>query len=372
MKTWNPIVALHVLSVVLAFLGPNDKKDDAQAPKKSSKPETAAQKTKDDVKNDSKVNTKNDVKKEVKKDADRSDKKKVKNDADKDSRHEAHQGASEDEQAVRKVVEQFEKAFNDHDAKAVAALFGKDAEVVNAEGHQYRGREEIEQSFSAFFEEVPDVSVSVDIDSIRPLGSALMIEEGTSTMTIRDEDPQDIVRYTVIYSKEDNDWAMIYARDTTADEANDQHIKRLAWLIGDWIDESSEAVVVTNYRWSENQRAIEGEFHLHAPGYPSMDGKQRIAWDPQAKQLRSWIFDSEGGFASGLWSETEEGWIVKMAGVLPDGQTTSATNSFHRQSDDHLVFRSVDRVIGGMVLPDGEEITVVRHAPKPEEISAKP
>ena len=34
---------------------------------------------------------------------------------------------------------------------------------------------------------------------------------------------------------------------------------------------------------------------------------QRIGWDPAAKQIRSWEFDSEGGFGEGTWGETATG-----------------------------------------------------------------
>ncbi|MFO0919695.1 MAG: SgcJ/EcaC family oxidoreductase [Planctomycetaceae bacterium] len=275
---------------------------------------------------------------------------------------------SADDEAIRKVVEQFEEAFNRHDAKGVAGLFTMQAEMINAEGHEVRGREEIEQTFDALFESSPDAKVDVEIESIRALGDALVIEEGSSCLTY-DDGPREICRYTVIYTKEDDQWRMSYARDSANDESHEEHLMELAWLIGDWIDESSDAVVMSNYRWTENRQAIEGEFVIHAAGYPALDGTHRIGWDPQSRQLRSWVFDSAGGFASGLWSRTDEGWLVKLTGVLRDGRTTSATNRLQQQGCDHLVFQSVDRAIGGTALPDGEELSVVRHGPKPESLS---
>ncbi len=60
--------------------------------------------------------------------------------------------------------------------------------------------------------------------------------------------------------------------------------------------------------------------------------------------------------------------MIKMSGVMRDGRTTSATNVLQRQSSDHLSFQSTDRVIGGIALPDGDELIIVRHPPKPETV----
>ena len=57
-----------------------------------------------------------------------------------------------------------------------------------------------------------------------------------------------------------------------------------------------------------------------------MKGSQRIGWDPSAKRLRSWVFDSEGGFGEGVWSKSGNQWIAKMTGVTSDGKTASSTN----------------------------------------------
>lgn len=328
MKHWSPLAVLHVLSLVLTFQDGDEPREKPSQERSEQTSRKADRQTTDDATFDG-------------------------------------------EQDIRKLSERFQHAFNEHDAKRLAELFGANAQIVNAEGQTCRGREEIEQSFADYFESNPESTVSIEIETIRPLTSTMVIEEGTTTTTAKEDGPDVLARYTVIYTKDGEEWTACYARDTTSDETADENIRQLNWLIGDWMDESSDAIVMTNYRWADNRRAIEGEFHLHSPGYPTMDGTMRIAWDPQARQLRSWIFDSEGGFASGLWSETEDGWMIKITGVMRDGRTTSATNTLRRQSGDHMIYLSTDRTLGGIAMPDGEELTVVRVAPAPEEVSSK-
>lgn len=361
LKLFNPLLAVHLLCLTFSLNDP-EKKTDAKKVEPNQPAQAAADKKGDDA----------DSKKTDAKDAD-SKKSDVKDaDEKKDITEPLDQKGRANAEAIRKTAHAFEKSFNDRDAKALAANFALHAEIIDCDGTVTQGRENIEQNFADYFEENPDATISTDITSIRSLGPDLMIEEGTTYLTSNETSPQEIVHYTVIYSKAGDEWLMTYARDTTSADAADESIKNLAWLIGDWMDESDDSTVVTKYRWSSNRKAIEGEFHIHATGYPALDGTLRIGWDPQAKQLRSWVFDSEGGFASGLWSRSEEGWMVKMNGVVHDGRATSATNVLRRESNDQLVFQSIDRSIGGVTLPDGEELSIVRHAPTPESVSVNP
>ena len=39
---------------------------------------------------------------------------------------------------------------------------------------------------------------------------------------------------------------------------------------------------------------------------------QVIGWDPAAKQVRSWVFDSGGGIGEGIWTKQGDKWIKKV------------------------------------------------------------
>ena len=146
--------------------------------------------------------------------------------------------------------------------------------------------------------------------------------------------------------------------------------KELDWLVGEWVDESDEAVVHTTCQWSDNQAFLLRSFRLRVRGKDEMSGTQRIGWDPRLKQIRSWVFDSDGGFSEGLWTRDGERWVIKTAGVLKDGRSASATNILTRINRDHARWASVDRTLGGEVLADAEEIALVRTPPQPH--SARP
>jgi hypothetical protein len=89
-----------------------------------------------------------------------------------------------------------------------------------------------------------------------------------------------------------------------------------------------------------------------------------LGWDPVQLKIRSWTFDSDGGFSEGTWTATDEGWIVKSTATLPNGQTGSATLTISVKDDDQISVKSFDRIIGDVV-EEPFEITITRRPPEP-------
>jgi uncharacterized protein (TIGR02246 family) len=56
-------------------------------------------------------------------------------------------GATEDEEAIRKLMDEFVAAYNQHDAEAMADLFAPDADVCVSLS-RYRGRDQIASFFA--------------------------------------------------------------------------------------------------------------------------------------------------------------------------------------------------------------------------------
>ncbi|MEO3782417.1 SgcJ/EcaC family oxidoreductase [Actinocorallia sp. B10E7] len=57
-----------------------------------------------------------------------------------------------DLEAVRRLLEKLNEAWNDGDARAYAELFVEDADYVTFFGHNFAGREAIEESHRGLFE----------------------------------------------------------------------------------------------------------------------------------------------------------------------------------------------------------------------------
>ena len=290
---------------------------------------------------------------------------------------------ADDEATLRAVVAEFAKAFNAGDAKALAALFTANARIVTMGGQAIDGREAIELRFAASFRDNPGQTIVVKTESIRFLDADAAVEEGTATV----ETPGSAGESRAIDGDHPLRRDLREARRQVASGQHPRlppcrvgpvvesvtahdHLKELEWLVGEWIDESDEAEVRTTCRWSEHQAFLIRSFQVRVRGKEEMSGTQRIGWDPRLKQIRSWVFDSDGGFSEALWSRDGDRWVIKTTGVLKDGRSASATNILTRINRDHVKWASVDRTIGGEVLADAEEITLVRKPPQPR--SARP
>ena len=142
-------------------------------------------------------------------------------------------------------------------------------------------------------------------------------------------------------------------------------------MVGEWLDESSDSIIHATCRWSDDKNFLLRDFVIHVQGKPVMNVTQRIGWDPLTKQIKSWVFDSDGGYGDAFWARNGNQWIIKSTGVLPDGRIATATNILTRTGPNTARWASTERTVGGEVAPDHHESVMVRRPPPPQ-ISARP
>ncbi len=274
---------------------------------------------------------------------------------------------SVDEEEIRQTDESFVKAYNQGDAKAIAAHFTTNAEYVDELGNVFQGRDAIEESLTAFFIENPKCSLAMNIDTIRFLSPEVAVEDGRTNITRSETKDSIDSRYTTVHVKTDGKWLAASVRDH-APKDRKQHraqLEHLGWLLGDWVDEGDESIVNFSCESVDNGNFLLRKFTIVVAGQEAMSGTQRIGWDPQTGKLRTWIFDSEGAYGEGLWHRDGENWVLKTTGVTADGETASSTSIYTFVNDHMMTWQSVDHEITGVQQPDSEIYTIVRQAPFP-------
>ncbi len=273
-----------------------------------------------------------------------------------------------DAKAIAGLVASFTKAFNAGDAAAAAATFAEDALVVDEQGERTEGRAAIRDQLASSFTGTPGRTIAIMTDSLRFLGSDTALEEGRTTITPAGAGSvPETTRFTVVYVKHDGQWLQSAVRDETSEGHEltpHDRLKELEWLVGEWINESHDAVVQTTCKWTGDGNFLIREFTMKTRGQPVLSGTQRIGWDPTRSQFKTWIFDSEGGFGEGYWTKNGDQWVIKAEGVRQDGQHASATNIITRLGKDRASWQSVDRTIGGAAVPGVDEFTIVRKPPE--------
>ena len=217
-----------------------------------------------------------------------------------------------------------------------------------------------------FFEKFPGATSTMTADSVWMVSPGLAIEEGRRVVSTKDDKPSAASRYTLVMIKQQGEWKIASGREVEDDDSLSPHdrLKPLAWLVGDWVDEGSDAVVQISCKWSEDTNYLLVDFNAKVQGKPALKSKQRIGWDPLTQKVKSWVFDSDGGYGEGLWSQVENRWVIKSTAVMPDGQTGSATIMLEPQGKDSYLMKGFDRIRGKTAERDFE-LKIVRRPPAP-------
>ena len=171
-----------------------------------------------------------------------------------------------------------------------------------------------------------------------------------------------MTRYSAVHVKRDGQWLIdrISEREIVAPPSHYEQLKELEWMIGDWTDQAGEGTVSTECHWARNNNFIIRSFTVSIAGTVEMAGMQIIGWDAATKQIRSWVFDSDGGVNQGVWKRTGDLWSVRQTATLPDGTLASSTSLLTPLDQNSFTWQQVNRVVGGELLPNLEEIVIER------------
>jgi uncharacterized protein (TIGR02246 family) len=263
---------------------------------------------------------------------------------------------------IRRDWDKLTAAISGGKADEAVAMFLVKGELVDEQGTVYQGQAEIKELLTAFFAKFPGTKMQNEIESIRVLGT-IAIQEGRRITTAKDGSVS-TMRYTAVLAKTDQGWRIASLRDI-GDEAlptPGELLMPLSWLIGDWINEGSDARVKLSYRWSEDKNFILGEISVTRNDKIVMKSSQRIGWDASLGTPRSWTFDSDGGFTESTWTQVQDMWIVRASAVMPEGLTGSAILKITNGEAGRYVMTGTNRIIGD-ALDDDFEITVVKLPP---------
>lgn len=269
---------------------------------------------------------------------------------------------ADDEAMIRKAVQDYSDAFNAGDAKLLASMWSPDAVYTNPDsGSHVVGQTAIESQFSGIFAANQGIKITTTTDSVQFISPTVAAEFGTARILHPESDPED-TQYTAIYVKRDGKWLLDRVTEETVPvvSSNYEQLKPLEWMIGSWIDEDKDTTVETTCEWTKNRNFIRRMFAVSVRDRIEVSGMQIIGWDPSTKQIRSWVFDSDGGFGEGVWGQKGDAWQVQIQGVAPDGSKSSSVNMFQRINDDSFTWQSVSRVVGGELLPNVDPVVVRR------------
>jgi len=256
----------------------------------------------------------------------------------------------------------YEAAYAKGDVKALADFFSDDAEYTSDDGQKFSGRAEIEGSIRSALSGNKGAKLTITLDSVKVLAPEVVIEKGSTSVTSKDGDASGAL-YTAIYVKKDGKWKINQLVETPLPSVSaHEHLQDLEWLIGDWedTDKTDNTTVRSQNTWARGGNFITRNITVKRGTETTLEGWQIIGWDPVWERIRSWTFDSEGGFSDGTWTGEGDHWLLRETGVTPDGGRTGSDNTFNKRSNDRITWESTNRTLDGEPQPGIGPIEVNR------------
>lgn len=268
-----------------------------------------------------------------------------------------------EEAAIRANADQYVAAYNRRDSRTMAEMWSPDAVYLDpSTGERFSGRTAIAKHFDDVLAGSEDAKLAVTIDSIDFVSPNVAIEKGTAEVTYANFPPEDTT-YSAVHVKRDGKWYLDRVTETEVEPEPPSHyeqLKELDWLVGSWVDADANATIRTEIEWTKNRNFLRRSFAAVVGDQIDISGMQVIGWDPAAKQIRSWVFDSDGGFSEGTWTHKGDQWFIQNSGTLADGSKATSLNILTYVDNDTFKWESVNREVDGELLPNVPEVTVVR------------
>ncbi|WP_158545390.1 YybH family protein [Bremerella cremea] len=270
---------------------------------------------------------------------------------------------NEDEIAIFQAIDSYTAAFNKGDAQALADHWTDDGEYVSPDGKVLKGKDALVKDYLSYFQETPGAKLEVRDTHVKMISPRVATETGVAVVMVADQDPSETT-YEAIHVKTPAGWRIDSIKEVVAPlpaPTHYQQLQGLEWMIGTWVDNAEEnASVETTGRWTTNRNFLVRTFRVFIQDQVDFEGTQVIGWDPSLGVIRSWTFDSDGGFAAGRWSQSGNRWTVQSLSILPDGRQASSTNIYDLIDENTVEFHSIGRQVAGELLPNIETLTIIR------------
>ena len=198
----------------------------------------------------------------------------------------------------------------------------------------------MEKLLADSFAQNPGAKLSIQTDEVKQLTPDVKISRGIATVTLANGSAES-TRYTAVRVKRGDHWEISQLTETEAPAPSAySQLQALEWMIGSWQDKSSDQVVQTKATWAGEQNFLVRTFNVKGADQSDTEGWEIIGWDPIRQQIRSWIFDSNGGFGEASWSKDGGDWLIRASNVLPDGSRSTAENVLTKIDDNNFSWQT--------------------------------
>lgn len=276
---------------------------------------------------------------------------------------------------VRKLLADVEENFSRGDAKGLAACWTPSGDFTGPAGERVEGRDNIEKAFRGFFAGRKDLQMKLRPSSFRAVNEGLALVDAVAEVKPAAGAAADEAVLSLVLVKRDDQWQIESARETVGRKpSRAPQLQDLESMVGDWASEASSPDGLSFHStcdWTANRAFLIRKFKVEMKNVVSRGGTEVIGWDPRTRRVRSWVFDSDGGFGENVWVRDGNRWLIQCSGTLADGSEMSSTSVIALVDPNTMTIESKDRIANGERLPDIPQTTIKRQLPAKDEAKAK-
>jgi len=275
---------------------------------------------------------------------------------------EATDQSAQENQPPDNQARKYEEAYNKGDAKTLAGLYSDDVYYVDQDGEQVKGRDAMEQLLADNFKQNPGAKLAITTEEIKQLAPDIRMSRGLATVTLTNG-TTNTTRFTTTQVKKGDQWEISQLTETEAPPLSpSSRLEVIGWLVGTWQDKSQDQTVEHKVNWAGDKNFLVRTYKVKGADQSETDGWEIIGWDPIGRQIRSWIFDSNGGFGEATWATDGDDWLIRASNILPDGSRSTAENVLTKVDDNKFTWESQNRTLNGDPRPSIDKIEVQRVA----------
>jgi len=267
-------------------------------------------------------------------------------------------------QAAADQFRKYQQAYDRGDAKTLASFYADDIDYVDEAGLEVKGRDEMEKLFIENFQANPGAKIAITIEEVKSLTPDVQVNRGVASVTAT-SGLTESTRYAAVLDKKNDRWQICQLTETAAQAPSaSSQLEALKWLVGNWENKDADQTVETKVEWAGDKNFLVRRFKLKDE-QGETEGWEIVGWDPDREQIRSWIFDSNGGFGESSWSYDGGHWLIRASNVLPDGSRSTAENVLTKVDDNKFTWESQNRTLDGESQGSLPKIVVQRTTSKP-------
>ena len=263
-------------------------------------------------------------------------------------------------EALASATAAYVEAFNARRFEALADQWTEGAELVEGGGHVV-GRAPIVESLRGWLEANPEARLAIDLDGVTALGSGVARVRGTMHFTEKPGAKPVKTRFAALRVLEEGRWRIA---ESVVESSQVEALDALDWMVGSWkgTDRRGGSTVEATYQRVAGGHLILGGIRIRSEG-EELDVVEMIHPDKATGSVRSWIFDSTGARAEGIFETDGTVFNRRFVGTTADGAAGSEARwvqSIVPTGPRTFTLRSIERSLDGRPLPDRDPIQFTR------------